>query len=210
MEIDFEQLMSGKSDAELQVYLDEREKYTPEAIEAAITEMQKRGRIIPEDNLLNIRFELDQKRLLKDKEAAEFWKTENKWKKNVVNDETAPIYYSEKAIYGFSILFSVVFGAVLMANNLKKTDARKGVWEVVAFGVIYFSLQLWVLSMIPGGTGLTIATTMFGAIIMNQYFWKKYIGRNVKYRAKQIWKPLIIGLIIFIPLFLVVIYSNNF
>ncbi|MBX7107638.1 MAG: hypothetical protein K1X61_03220 [Chitinophagales bacterium] len=43
MEIDFQKLMSGKSDEGLQEYLDNRSKFTPDAVEAAIAEFRKEG-----------------------------------------------------------------------------------------------------------------------------------------------------------------------
>jgi hypothetical protein len=51
MEIDFQKLMSTKSDEDLQEYLDNCAKYTANAIEAAIAEMKKRGRIFSEEEL---------------------------------------------------------------------------------------------------------------------------------------------------------------
>ena len=62
MEIDFEKLMSNKSDEGLQEYLDNRSKFTPEAVEAAITELQKRGRIFSDEELYSIKHELEQRK----------------------------------------------------------------------------------------------------------------------------------------------------
>jgi hypothetical protein len=206
MEINFEKLMTNKSDEGLQEYLDNRTKFTPEAVEAAIAEMQKRGRVFADEELANVRQDLQAKRVETEKEDKEIFG--NQWKKNVVTDENAPEYYSERAIYMFSAFFSVIFGSVLLALNCRHTDEKKGVWEVIAFGVVYTGLQLWLLSMIPRNTGLTLVFSMGGALIMNHFFWKKYIGKDTKYRTKPIWKPLIIGLIIFTPLFLAAIYGG--
>jgi len=211
MENNFEKLMTNKSDEGLQEYLDNRTKFTPEAVEAAIAEMQKRGRLFADEELANVRQDLQAKRVATEKEEKKI--LGNQWKKNVVTDENAPAYYSERAIYGFSIFFSVIFGAVLLAINCQHTDEKKGVWEVIAFGVVYVGLQLWLLSMIPRSTNLsltnlTLVFSIGGGFIMSRFFWKKYIGKDTKYRAKPIWKPLIIGLIIFTLLFLVAIYGG--
>ncbi|MET4083189.1 hypothetical protein ABIB40_003158 [Pedobacter sp. UYP30] len=206
MEINFKKLMSNKSDDELQKYLDNRTKFVPEAIESAVAEMQKRGRVFSEEELDSYRNEFQAKREAAEKEKNEFFG--NQWKKNVVTDENAPAYYSERAIYIFSILFSAIFGAVLLAINCRSTNEKKGVWEVIAFGVVYTGLQLWVLSMIPRSTGLTLVFSLAGALLMNHFFWKKYIGKNTKYRTKPIWKPLIIGLIISTLLLLAVIQGG--
>ncbi len=55
MEIDFEKLMTNKSDEGLQDYIYNWAKYTPEAVEAAIAEMQKRGRVFQDEELVNFR-----------------------------------------------------------------------------------------------------------------------------------------------------------
>jgi hypothetical protein len=174
--------------------------------EAAIAEMQKRGRTFSDEELAKWRQEFQAKREAAEKEENEHFG--NQWKKNVVTDENAPAYYSERAIYMFSAFFSVIFGAVLLAINCRSTETKKGVWEVIAFGVVYTGLQIWVLSMIPRNTGLTVVCSMGGALLMNHFFWKKYIGKDTKYRTKPIWKPLIIGLIIFTPLLLAAIYGG--
>ncbi len=197
--------MRNKSDDALQEYLDNRTKFTPEAVEAAISEMQKRGRIFSEQELANIREEFQAKRDTTEKEVNELFG--NQWKKNIVTDESAPSYYSERVIYAFSAFFSVMFGAVLLAINCKNTETKKGVWEVLAFGFVYTVLQIWLLSMLPRNTLLTFVFSIGGASLMNHLFWKKYIGKETKYRAKPIWKPLIIGLIFFTLLLLALIFG---
>ena len=106
----------------------------------------------------------------------------------------------------FSAFFCVIFGAVLLAINFRSTESKKGVWGVIVFGLIYTGLQFRVLSMIGRNTVLTLVCGMLGGMLMNQFFWKKYIGKDTKYRTKPIWKPLIIGIIIFTPFILAAIY----
>lgn len=206
MEIDFEKLMANKSDEGLQEYIDNWAKYTPAAVEAAITELQKRGRVFQDEELANFRKGFQAKQLKAQEQENEI--LGNQWKKNVVIDENAPAYYSERAIYIFSVLFSAIFGAALLSINCRNTNTKKGVWEVLAFGVVYTALQLWILSMIPRNNGLTLVFSIGGALLLNHFFWKKYIGTDTKYRTKPIWKPLIIGVVIFTPLLLAAIYGG--
>ncbi len=198
--------MTNKSDEGLQDYIHNWAKYTPEAVEAAIAEMQKRGRVFQDEELANFRKGFQAKQLEAQKQQNEI--LGNQWKKNVVIDENAPAYYSERAIYIFSVLFIVIFGAALLSINCRNTNTKKGVWEVLAFGVVYTALQLWILSMIPRNTGLTLVFSIGGALLLNHFFWKKYIGSDTKYRTKPIWKPLIIGVVIFTPLLLAAIYGG--
>ena len=208
MEIDFQKLMNSKSDEGLQEYINNRAKFTQEAVEAAITEMQKRGRVFSDEELTGIKQEFQLKQVTIEKEEENsFWK--KKWEKNIVTDEDAPIYYSEKAIFWFTLFFSVLFGAILLAINLRKTETKKGIWQVIAFGIIYTGLQYYLLSIVSDGNGLTIVFCTVGALIMDYLFWNKYIGKDKKYRTKQIWKPLIIGIIIYAPLVCAAIYNRS-
>ncbi|MBP6455205.1 MAG: hypothetical protein KA275_00640 [Chitinophagaceae bacterium] len=187
--------MKLKSDEGLQFYLDNRTKFTHEAIEAAIAEMQKRGHHFTNEELENFQQENKLKQTVKEKEYNNFFG--NYWKKNVVKDKNAPLYYSEKAIYIFTILFSVLFGSVILAINFRDSKSKKGIWEVLAFGICYTGLQIWFLSMIQrSNTGLSFLFSTCGAMLLNHFFWKKYIGESTKYRTKPIWIPLIFALLI--------------
>ena len=205
MDNQYQALMTSKSDEQLKNYLVNSEKYTKEAVTAAIQELQNRGKEVSEEELNEIKLTLEAK---KKKENAEMAKMRtNPWTKNVVTDPDAPAFYSQRAIWGFSVIFTVVFGAALLSSNLKdKGNAR---WVVLAFGVLYTGLAVFILSSINGrSAGLTIGINAVGAWIMNQFFWNKYVGQEKKYRAKPIWVPLIISIIITIPFLLAIIYSQ--
>ena len=205
MEIDYEKLMANKSDEGLMTYFDKIDIYTEEAVVAAMRELQKRGKQFSEQDLENVKSKLEEKKkakIITDKKP-----TTNSWTKNVVTDENAPAYYSHRAIWAFSTLFTVIFGAVLLSSNLKdKGNAR---WAVLGFGVGYTALAIFLLSFLPSTTGFTIAVNGIGAWIMTQFFWNKYLGEDTKYRTKPIWKPLVISVIITIPFLLAIIYGGQ-
>ncbi len=123
-----------------------------------------------------------------------------------INPES-PAYYSKRAIYLFSFFFSVLFGSVLMSINLRNTKTSEGVWEAIAYGIIFCGAQMWILSLLPDSTVLTFLSSGFGAMLMNYLFWGKYIGDDTTYTAKSIWKPLAVAAIIFIPITLLLFYS---
>jgi hypothetical protein len=208
MVIDFQKLMSGMSDEGLQEYIDKRGDFTPEAVEAAIAELQKRGRVFQDEQLAGMRQEFQKKREAALKLPDEPWAWGKRWKKNVVTDENAPEYYSERAIYIFSVLFSMLFGAVLSAINFSKNEDNKGVIEVLGFGVCYTSFEIWLLSRLSGHAGFGLPLNLAGALIL-QFFWKKHIGEDTKYRAKPIGKPLIVSVIITVLLILVALNGGT-
>src|SRR5690606_38038489 len=113
------------SDDGLQEYLDNQTKFTPDAIDAAIAVMQKRGRVFTDEELADVRQDLQAKRVATEKEENDF--IGNQRKKNVVRDVNAPAYYSERAISLLSAFFIVICAAVLVAMNCRSPDENKGV-----------------------------------------------------------------------------------
>ncbi|MGZ4056237.1 MAG: hypothetical protein ACXVPU_04800 [Bacteroidia bacterium] len=206
METDFTKSMALKSDDELQEYIDNKLKYSPEAVFSAIEELKNRGRAFTDLEIEAIKSDIAQHQEIAKQRTAESNLNFNRWKKNVVDDLEAPQYYSEKAIYSFAVFFGVLFGSVLMAINLNNTENKKGIIEVIVFGIVFTALQIFILSAIPQNSGLTLIFSLGGAFVINNYFWKKYIGGETKYRTRPIWIPLITGILMCVIIFLGIFY----
>lgn len=204
MEINFEELMTKKSEEGLNDYLKNVDKYLPEAIYAAINELKKRGRNFTDQELQLIQEKIQNKIAAqkKENEAAK----SPAWDKNKVTDKSALEFYTQKAIWGFSIFFSVICGAVLLASN---TDNRKAKWTVIGFGILYTIVAIFLLNFLPRNAGLTLAVNGGGSYLLTLLFWDKYLGKDTRYRERSIWKPLIICLLIFIPLIALIIYGGQ-
>lgn len=117
-------------------------------------------------------------------------------------EDDIPKLYSDRLIYSFSILFSVIAGGILLARNLKEVDRRDGIPHVIAFSVLYTFLSAYLLNVINVGLAGTVFFAIIGSMVLNSYFWNVYIGREMVYARKSYRKPLIIALSILIPLFL--------
>jgi len=186
MDIDFAALMIEKSDDGLKKYIDDYSKYMPEAIEAAINELKRRGHTFSEKetdsfkDLLRSQKETIEKR--KNEPLSPF-----KWDESAVSDENVPKLFSQRTIYGFAALFGVVTGAILLAVNIKRLGKTAGILPTICFGVLYSVAQGWILSSI-GARGSVLAVSILGAIILNGLFWKKYIGKDTKYRTVSLIK----------------------
>jgi len=185
------EILSTKTDSQLKYYLEHVDKHTSEGVRTALLELKRRNIQLPED----IDEQIEEKiRLI---ERAKYDST-NGWKKNVIEDKDAPEYYSQTAIYVFSILFSVFFGSVMMAINLKNSQ-KQWVWSVL-FGLAFTVVFIFLGQFVPNSsTGLALIVNAIGVTIMNQIFWNKHIGKDTKYRAKPIWIPLVIGIILMVP-----------
>lgn len=180
------EILSKKETSELAEIIRNKNSETEEKVKAALSELKNRG--------------------IESENYNEIVETNNKTVQEP--DENSPILYSEKVIWTFSILFSVIFGGILFAINLKEVDKKKGIIPVIVFSIIYMALTIYVLDLIKAGTGGTLIAGAIGALILNELFWKKYIGKGIVYRRKSFVKPLIIALIIFVPLTILVIWAN--
>jgi hypothetical protein len=204
MEPNFEELMTRKSDDGLMEYVTNINLYTPESIYAALNELKKRGRQFTDEELGTIKIKIQEK-MAEEKKRDEIWST-NSWKENIVDNPGAPQYYSHRAIWGFSTAFAVIFGAVLLSSNVRDKKAK---WIIIGFGVLYTSIAIAILNQLPRNTGMTFLLNAGGAYLLTQIFWNKYLGRETKYRTKEIGKPLIISVVIIIPIILAVIYGGE-
>ncbi len=182
-------ILSEKSDRELMFYINNLDKHTEEAVMVALEILKSRHVILPEDITETISNHFKQN---KEKPRT------NHWNRNITTDSEAMEFYSQKAIYIFSILFSVLFGSVMLAYNLHKVR-KPFVWTIL-FGLTYSSISVYFLEKYHGSLPMTFIANSLGGVVLYQLFWNSWIGKQTQYRAKSIWIPLIIALIIFVPL----------
>jgi len=194
--------MAGKSEDGLADYLHNFKRYTPDAIKAAVDELKSRGRNFSEDELREIEIKIENRKSAEDEEDALF--ASDSWKKSVVTDPNAPLLYSKGAIRAFSLVFSTIFGAVLLSSNV---DDNKKKWIVIGFGVLYTALTIVIVNLIPSNTIYVLLLNTAGGLGLTSTFWDKFVGKDTKYRSKPIWKPLIISIVITIPFLLAIIYG---
>ena len=114
--------------------------------------------------------------------------------------------YSKRAIFGFSVFFSPVFGGVLLRQNLMDYKMKKEANIVLLVSIGLTALVFIILELIPIiNSTFTLVLNLIGGSVLSEYFFKKYFS-NEKYEYKKIWKPLIISLLITIPFVLVAAY----
>jgi len=194
--------MNGKSEEGLIDYLNNFNKYTPEAITAAVDELKRRGRSFNDEELNEINIKIQNSTNAESEEDTLF--ASDSWKKSVVTDTNAPLLYSKGAIRAFSLLFSTIFGAVLLSSNINVTKRK---WIVIGFGIIYTIMTIIIVNLIPSNLIWVLFLNNAGGLGLATTFWDKYIGKEIKYRAKPIWKPLLITIIITTPFLLALIYD---
>ena len=182
--------MLKKSNAELEHLLEAKDIYTDEAIQAVIWELENRN-LIEKDTIKLAIIPLENEILGQEKQRD----TENT---NESSSEVfdLPVLYSKRAIQGFSILFSTLFGAVLLMSNLKKINKPKARIEVFVFGIVYSIFTSLLLNYLPKIFFLTLLFNIVGYAVLVEYYWNKNLGKEFKHEKKQIKKPLIISLLV--------------
>jgi len=126
----------------------------------------------------------------------------------IIHTEENPYIYSRKAIWGFSIFFSPIFGGVLLMRNLKDISKDKAANIVMTLSIAY-TVFTFIIVNIPEKSisSLTMGFNFVGGYVLSEYFFKLYIPEGENYPKKKIWKPLIISIIITLPIMLALIYA---
>ena len=184
----FTKKMSAKSNTELEKIFENKSDYTDEAIQAVIWELENRNLI-----------EKTEISYLETQVNSEVTETSTP-KEDLENDESpfeelvVPILYSKKAILGFSILFSTIFGVVLLMSNLKAMNKPKARVEVLVFGIAYIFFSIVLFNYLPKTFFIPILFNIIGYAVLTEYYWNRNLGKDLQHRKKEIWKPLIISI----------------
>lgn len=194
------EVMAGRANKQLEDLIIKRSRYAAESVEAAIAELEKRGRIFTFAELRSIDLDLRQKKREINEKQTENWYPVP----DVITDESVtPSYFSQGAVHLFSIVFSTLFGVILMAVNFYKAGNRRAVLEVIIFGILYNISTILLLPYIPNQQyvvlGYNVLINVIGALILTQIFWRKYIGNDTEF------KPRPIGILMFVSLFVSVV-----
>ncbi len=105
---------------------------------------------------------------------------------NTVSNPLAPTYYFQRSIMVFSVVFSVIFGAVLIILNLKDNKCK---YLMALYAIIYTAFILLFLNTINANTMMTIAANALCAYFLITVFWNRYVGRTTLYQKNLSKNP---------------------
>jgi hypothetical protein len=189
--------MSKKSNEELETIFDEKSKYTEEAVQAVIWELENRSLIEKTEILYQ-----DPEKVVQLTKVTSTKETQEK-NESPFEELVLPVLYSQKAIQGFTIFFTTIFGAVLLMRNLKEMNKPKAAIQVLVFGIVYTLFSIILLNYLPKMFFITLIFNLIGYAVLSEFFWNKNLGKELAYNKKKIWKPLFIStLILFLVVFL--------
>ena len=191
------------SNRELKEFLQESSNSGGEAHEVALLEAKERGiRIVAptalsEHPLILTKVDLTSK---------DQWDADQH-----TTDESAPLLYSKRVIYSFSLFFSVLFGAALIVLNLRALKKPEGVVPTISFSIAYLGTVIFLFDFIESNFNTKVPFSNFisflGAWLILELVWNKYIGKEIKYRKRAIVIPLLIGVTIIAAYLLAIFYG---
>ena len=199
MEMNFQRLMTKKSDKELEEYLNNIMAYSRDIVEAAIQELKNRGRLFTEVELSTFESKIQERENTIGKNTIT---VRDSIEKNIVEDESALALYSRKTVDWTTLIFGIIVGSILMALNFKSVEKKKGIIAVLFFGILYFILEIFIMSFLPDNMASSLTNVVrlglngLGAYIMHTLIWNKFFGKDFEYRKKAVWLPILIGIII--------------
>jgi len=121
-----------------------------------------------------------------------------------------PMIYSKRVIWGFSILFSPLFGGVLLMQNLKDIDKKKEANLVLILSILMTAITIIIVTVFEiKSRSVSFLCNIAGAAILTEYFYNKYFPDEAEYEKKKIWKPLIIGIIIVVVFVLLLFLAQD-
>lgn len=197
-----------KTNDELRYIIDHREKYLPESVAIAVTELQNRDVEFSDEELNAIERYMDERAKLaavRDMNRGIFAGSSSS---NFVEDPDAYVLYSRQVIRAFAILCSTLFASILMAINIGKTRNAKGVVSVLVFGLFFTTAQIFIASAVKMGTPFTFLCGIIGAYCLDYFFWNKYIGYNALFKPRTYWIPVIVAVSLVALLVISTYYAN--
>jgi len=198
------------SDRELENYIEPNSRFVAMAVSYAYEILKSRGKIFNDVEKLRIEQMISDKKAAEEAEKIDFSKD---WDENMTANKTAIELYSNRLIWIFSLIFGVIFGAVLQAMNFSRLQNKKGLYLSLLFGILYTIAQIYLLTWIEQldyqfpskfNNSKTFLFSALGALILG-LICEQLIPKGLEYRSRSFVSPLIIAILIYIPIVYIII-----
>jgi hypothetical protein len=187
------------SNDELRAYLNDSAKYDSKVIGAVIEELNKRGIKIPKSELVAVEQTMA--------DRTEMWRDKSDPESNLVDDPNAPELYLPRTIAGVSVLSSPIYGSIFFSMNLHRLGKIRYSIPVILFSVLWIAI----IDFIIPENSKTIPFylwNMIGGVILQYFFWPRFIGKDTKYRKRSGVVPYVIAIIINVVILGLFLLSN--
>lgn len=191
------------SDTELEKYLNDGNRFVPEAVQVALEILKERGRTFTTEEETAV-YQLIQRK----KEAEELKRSEEKelWKDHITEDHNAIRLFPRDLIFIISIILGTIPGAVLLGLNFIKLKKYLAAGITIVFGFAFLFIQSFLISLIytlSSKDSFTIRKSPefivagAGALILLG-FWVLFTPKKLPYRAASYIFPIVICAIMII------------
>lgn len=191
----------GASNEEVLAIFEDENMYVDEARLAAYTTLKGRGFEFSSSQSQEAEILQQQAREQQKETLAQ------KQKQNEL-DEVRPLWYSPSAIIGFSVFFSVFFGAILLAMNFYQSQKKNKAFLVVGVGVLFSIIAAVLTQFTQVNQWVLLIINVVGALVLLEFFWKKQLGLTTPYKRRSIWPALGIAVAISVGLFFLLVQIN--
>jgi hypothetical protein len=110
-----------------------------------------------------------------------------------------PWLYSRRSIFWFSFLFSTIFGGILFAMNLNAIGTKRsriGLVPVIFYSITFPVASFLIIQLLHSENAfLSLALNATGSVILSEVLWGRYVGNEMEYESRPIWKPLVLGIV---------------
>lgn len=201
----FSKKLAKLNNADLMNYIENKDHFQDYAVLSAILELEKRG--ITVENAETLKQELVPEAIVENTTNPEIAEP---IKINSASTSQKPVLYSPQFVFIFGILFSVLGGGILMAMNLMQLKKIKAARFAVLSALTY-SISIYILLEVLGITNpiVSVLSTFLGLFLLEQFIWKKEVSPNLVFEKRAIWKPIVVGLLIALPLAMYLIATGN-
>ncbi|WP_422356771.1 hypothetical protein [Roseivirga pacifica] len=176
--------MANKSNQQLEEIISKKGDYQKDAVLAAIWELEKRGSGGAE------KVELQTAPVVEPVSV----KSEPQY----TDDPFAPELYPKWSIWVISVLFTPLISGIMLTMNINQINKKKESRLVLTFSILFTAIVLFVVNyaqtQYTAPSSLTNMLNLIGGAVLVEYFWKKHIGLELKYRKRSPLIPFIISI----------------
>ena len=185
---------------ELEQYLRQDSRFTPEAIKLAAEILEERGRIFTDDEKFRIREIIRTKNEDEERKRLEH---EELQKDHITDDPAAIRLHSRELIMFFGLCLGFFSGAVLLSLNLFKLKKYREGACIIFLGITYSILQYFVVPLLHETkiTGKAAALNRNPELLFSvtgflllYFLWLETI-KKLPYRKNSLLVPIMIGLL---------------
>lgn len=185
------------STSELEKYVKEGNRFTPEAVQMAFEVLQEKGRNFTTEEKVRIQNIIQNK-----KEAEEVKKNEEieDWKDHITTDSSAVRLYSRALLLSSSMFLGTFYGAFLLSLNFIKLKKYASAVFTFLFGIIYIPFQYFTYKfLMENGFSNSsryspeILPVILGPLILI-IIWVLMMPKRLEYRAQSFIFPVILAI----------------